>query len=518
MSDEDGGVDVTQTPKSRKSSSSREMRAPVSPDSSTHKETEGEDSSTKNGKKSSSGSSTKSSKSGKSSKSKKDKEKSSSGKKDKKDKSSKDKERSDRSSGNSSTRDRDVDSTRSESARDRPKLRGEPVEALISPRPVREGSQRSLKSASGRSRRKGGKSSKKGVYFNKSVYVNTIPNLESYKPQEIEAVWFTPDEYASMEQECDETAAVLDANRPLAPTQCPRGLEAWTAEGEQNKEANVQEAIENVWQAQLEQWQMAQDTNECWEFIRGEYLPTSERCIQLAHHIALQDQESIQAYLNTTRQVFQQFARRVLGKSGGSSRRIVRRSGNDQATTPRSGNRRTLGSRSGSSRSIISSEESISSSRDASLKLSQLAINGKLKSSLKTSVVFVPDDRTIDEDASIISGVSGTDRSGSRKISRRVRSGGKADDSDIKSVGSLSYASTIESAASAGVSVGSGSRKISFKPKSKTKIPTSPVGSVADGSTMDESTNSRRMRSHMSVCSDDSTRRRMRKSVPTPLL
>ncbi|CAJ1970415.1 unnamed protein product [Cylindrotheca closterium] len=492
-------VTSPKTPISRKSapSSSDETKdqAALSPESPLQ-EMEGQEAPDSNGKKPSS---SKSSKSGKSSKTKKDKSK-----KEKKDKaSSKDK---DRSSGGSSSRDR----TKS--------LKGEEKEPA-SPKVKREGSQRSLKSPRS-SRRKGrSKNGKKGVFFNKSVYVNTIPNLETFKRQEIDAVWFTPDEYASMEQECDETAAILDANRPLSAALCPRGLEAWTTDGELNKEANVQEAIESVWQAQLEQWQMAQDTNECWEFIRGEYLPTSERCHQDAHHTALRDEEAIQSYLNTTRQVFSQFARRVLGKAGGS-KKISRRTTNDVAlVTPKAANRRTLGVRQTSSRSVSSSARSTSSSRDASLKLSQLAINGTLKSSLKTSTVFIPDDGTIDEDGSIISHSERS--SGSRRITRRPARSSNAttttDSSDIKSVGSLSYASTIESSASA--TINSGNRKISFKAKSKTKIPTSPVGSVADGSTMDESTNSRRMRSHMSVASDDSTRRRMRKVLSAkPLL
>jgi len=511
----DMGSPKTHTSRKSTSSSSKE-KAAVSPGS-PQQEMEGHEpsSSTSTPKGSSNGKKTGSSKGSKgksgSSKSKKDKDKSgSSGKKDKKDKSSKEKDK-ERTSGGSSSRDR----TKT------PKSpRGEEKEELVSPRPKREGSQRSFKSPRS-SRRKGrSKSGKKGVYFNKSVYVNTIPNLDSFKRKEIDAVWFTPDEYASMEQECDETAAILDANRPLNTAQCPRGLEAWTTDGELNKEANVQEAIENVWQAQLEQWQMAQDTNECWEFIRGEYLPTSARCIQDAHETALQDEEAIQSYLNTTRQVFSQFARRVLGKAGGS-KKIVRRLGHEGTSTPKTANRRMLGARQSSAKSVLSSSgRSTSSSRDASLKLSQLAINGALKSSLKASNVFIPDDETIEEDGSIISRSERS--SGSRRVSRRpVRSSNgttTTDNSDIKSVGSLSYASTIESSASATVSVGSASRKISFKAKSKTKIPTSPVGSVADGSIMDESTNSRRMRSHMSVASDDSTRRRMRKVLAKPIL
>lgn len=64
---------------------------------------------------------------------------------------------------------------------------------------------------------------------------------------------------------------------------------------------------------------------------------------------------------------------------------------------------------------------------------------------------------------------------------------------------------------------GTGKKKIQFKPKSKTKIPTSPVGSVCSKKSnmndtfSDEDSLSRMMRSHMSlsVASDESTRRRM---------
>jgi hypothetical protein len=60
----------------------------------------------------------------------------------------------------------------------------------------------------------------------------------------------------------------------------------------------------------------------------------------------------------------------------------------------------------------------------------------------------------------------------------------------------------------------SANKKIEFKPKSKTKVPTSPVGSLAQSiDTTDTSSTMRRMRSHLSVASDDSTRRRMMRTA-----
>jgi hypothetical protein len=350
-------------------------------------------------------------------------------------------------------------------------------------------------------RRSSRKILKKGVRFNKTVGVNTIPNLDSYSKQETVAVWFAPDEYAQMENDCDETAIYMDARQQLVADMCPRGLEAWTTNGEQMKEWNVQEAIEKVWQAQLEQWQSAKDTAECWEYIRGEYLPISARSSRDARTLAIKDQEGIQTYLSTTRSVFQSYARRMFGTQRTSGSKLIRRS-TSEYTPKSSGSKKPIGRNQSGDVSPHSTRSSAHSTRSsASSAMQYMGQNENLRSSLKASSIYVSDYDEEEEKKKASNKSTGTPRS--RRVSRTKRQSDQ--NSDAQSV-AASYASTVDSSIAS-------SRKIVFKPKSKTKIPTSPVGSVADGSIMDESTTSRRMRSHMSVASDDSTRRRMRRTA-----
>jgi hypothetical protein len=382
-----------------------------------------------------------------------------------------------------------------------------PSDLVLSPKPKKASSEKQMDSfvspkGTPRSKRRSSrKSMKKGVRFNKTVGVNTIPNLDSYTKQETVAVWFAPDEYAQMENDCDETAIYMDARQQLVPDMCPRGLEAWTANGEQIKEWNVQEAIEKVWQAQLEQWQSAKDTAECWEYIRGEYLPTSKRSSRDARTLAIKDEEGIQTYLSTTRSVFQSYARRMFGTQRTSGSKIIRRS-TSEYTPKASGSKAPIGRNRSGDVSPTATPKSIRSS--ASSTMQYMGHNENLRSSLKESSIYVSDDYDEEEEKKKASTKpTGTQRS--KKVTRIKPQSQSGDNSDAQSV-AASYASTVESSIAS-------SRKIVFKPKSKTKIPTSPVGSVADGSIMDESTTSRRMRSHMSVASDDSTRRRMRRTA-----
>ena len=87
---------------------------------------------------------------------------------------------------------------------------------------------------------------------------------------------------------------------------------------------------------------------------------------------------------------------------------------------------------------------------------------------------------------------------------------GSNEEGDDDTDGSSTLASSIVEA----YSKKKASKKIEFRPKSKTKVPTSPVGSVAKSvDTSDSNSMIRRMKSHLSVCSDDSTRRRMMRTA-----
>jgi hypothetical protein len=119
-----------------------------------------------------------------------------------------------------------------------------------------------------------------------------------------------------------------------------------------------------------------------------------------------------------------------------------------------------------------------------------------------------------------------TPKSGSRKVKSRSAGGidtirmvsedttleGSNEDDDDETDGSSTLASSIVEAYSKKKKLAN--KKIEFKPKSKTKVPTSPVGSVAKSvDTSDSNSMIRRMRSHLSVASDDSTRRRMMRTA-----
>jgi len=248
-----------------------------------------------------------------------------------------------------------------------------------------------------------------------------------------------------------------------------QGLEGWTTEGEQRKESHVQLAIDIVWQAQLDQWKASSDINECWEFIRQRYLRVSQPCHQLAHKMGKNDEDEVQGYLAGVKSV-EKNRRRMMKKSrsGGAGRKIRRSSSEFSPTKPPSG-RRLLSPGQGP-KSPLGRSHSMGSPR---------------KGVLKTTSPQVYYDS---EDGS--SSAPTPRSSGRGTVGGSVRSD---DDSTVASSRSK--------------------KKISYQPKSKSKVPVSPVGSVMSSADSDATSVSRRMRSHMSVCSEDSTRRRMLRTV-----
>jgi hypothetical protein len=315
------------------------------------------------------------------------------------------------------------------------------------------------------------------LQWKKSVRVNVIPNLSYFSEQEKRQTWYTPDEYSLMEDECDLTSECMDANKPLWPGFCGRGLESWTIAGEQRKEQHVQLAIDIVWQAQLDQWRQASNTDECWEFIRSQYLQISKPCLRLANQVAQNDEKDIQGYLSSVK-ALEKSRRKMLGIRSKSS----------------SGGRRVA--RGGVNRTVSDVGYALSPTQGPRRTQSEVPVTPK---ALKPAIKYTD----IDMDKTPVAG----SRSG-RKIHRKVHSEASevtADDDDDDDASTL--ASSIVEAYSKKKNLAN--KKIEFRPKSKTKVPTSPVGSLASLDTTDSSSTMRRLRSHMSVASDDSTRRRI---------
>jgi hypothetical protein len=338
-------------------------------------------------------------------------------------------------------------------------------------------------------------SKKRSIKFKGMVAVNIIPNLDTYTPDECAAVWFAADDYGNMEDECDLTSEFLEHNKPLWPGYCGRGLEAWTTAGEQSKERHVQLAVDIVWQGQLEQWKAAKDTNECWEFIRARYVQISKPCHRLAHKRGLADEHEIQGYLAGVRSVDKN-RRRMLGitSKGKSGARVIQRSTSDSCPspkqTPKGAGRKKIG-RTVSEKSPPSFNKSPFKSPTKTPRSSrpQFAGGSLPGSSMKAASCYVSSDNEEEDDW--------------HKKTPKVR-GGKGSASSKSKKSSSDDASQASSPAK-------NTRKIVFQAKSKARIPTSPVASMCSES--DSASTARRQRSHMSVASEDSTRRRMLRTI-----
>ncbi|KAG7344592.1 hypothetical protein IV203_022600 [Nitzschia inconspicua] len=361
--------------------------------------------------------------------------------------------------------------------------------------------------------------SRRKVQWKKSVRVNVIPNLSYFSTQEKLLTWYTADEYSLMEDECDLTSECLDARKPLWPGFCARGLESWTLDGEQRKEQHVQLAIDIVWQAQLDQWRQASNTDECWEFIRSQYLQVSKQCLKLAAQLAQADEREIQPYLSSVK-ALEKSRRKMLGLRSRSSSRSRGGTGSSSKRIIRRGKVvRTVSDTTAIERQV----------------LSQSAHGPDTRRSPRRCLSDMPSTPTLPILRPAIKYTDGWDQTpvaGSNRGSRRGKSRSASDaigyvtednddetsntheddDDDDDTDGSSTLASSIVEAYSNKKKLAN--KKIEFKPKSKTKVPTSPVGSLAASiTTTDSSSIIRRMRSHLSVASDESTRRRITRTA-----
>eukprot|EP00535_Pseudo-nitzschia_heimii_P002107 CAMPEP_0197182614 /NCGR_PEP_ID=MMETSP1423-20130617/6514_1 /TAXON_ID=476441 /ORGANISM="Pseudo-nitzschia heimii, Strain UNC1101" /LENGTH=551 /DNA_ID=CAMNT_0042633061 /DNA_START=180 /DNA_END=1836 /DNA_ORIENTATION=+ len=205
---------------------------------------------------------------------------------------------------------------------------------------------------------------RKKLHWNNSVRVKVIHNLGSYTPQEKLASWYCADDYSMMEDECELTSIHLDeidferenmteeekearpCKRTLPAGFCERGLESWTMQGEEIKEYQVSLVIDTVWQAQIDAWEFlgggpskSNDENsnhttnsaiysDCWEFIREKCHAASMPSVICAQERAMEDEQAVDAYLNSVRSL-ENSRRRITKMYGGkhsSSRSITRSS------------------------------------------------------------------------------------------------------------------------------------------------------------------------------------------------
>jgi hypothetical protein len=354
-----------------------------------------------------------------------------------------------------------------------------------------------------------------------------IPNLSYYTEQEKNDAWYKGEEYALMEDECDLTSEFMDSKKPLWPGFCGRGLESWTMEGEQRKERHVQLAIDIVWQAQLDQWRQSSNTDECWEFIRSQYVQISKPCLRLAAQMARQDEDDIQSYLSSVR-ALEKSRRKMMGIRTGTRSSGVR--GGTMSSSSHHGTRRAKMGRTASDSGNLSpakaSPRRTLSDKCSPPDFSRPTVRPILKGSPD---VFNLSAGSLDTTEKATSKTGGTTTAPGKSRNKSTTTGNPSAKSSTRQFNNIDQqqpdGGDDQSRSSHHVGGGGNAKKkIEFKAgsKSKTKIPTSPVGSLCSSyaGTEDSSSTMRRMRSsHMSVASDESSRRRMlRATVPkTPL-
>lgn len=330
--------------------------------------------------------------------------------------------------------------------------------------------------------------------------------------------------------------------------------------------------------------------DECWEFIRERSTAVSRTSQLRARQIAMMDEHSIESYLNSVRSL-EQSRRRITKMLGGnhassrsltkSSQALIKSKSCRTLTTVASSGSRSFFGNNGNLKSILKSPKGRRSySRPRSMRKphsqSQIPLkSGSEHSKDKSLGSFrIPLPKVGDDSKSSRSFASRSLRSNSlrsnslrsnslrsnslqnslrsnrsnnislrssslrsnlsRSHSARTTSSIRSNRSNLSRNNSLRSNSLRSNSVRSNVSTSSllsnSSKKIRYKPKSKIKIPTSPVGSVCNSVLSNSNHNSltdeedlsmRMMRSHMSLGdeTEGSSRRRMlRVSTPEPPL
>jgi len=372
---------------------------------------------------------------------------------------------------------------------------------------------------------------------------------------------------------------------------CERGLESWTMQGEETKENQVHLIIDTVWQAQIDAWEflgnhpsngtVSKNTdnksknaihNECWEFIREKCSEVSTPSTMRAQELAIKDEQDVDAYLNSVRSLEQSRRRitKMLLRGKHCSTRSINKSTKTLTTAKSCRTLTTVCSSDSRSscvpdnlKSILKSPKPKRSNSDPksirrSPSQSAIPLNdigqddrrsfrirlpkiGNDSSSMRSKSMRSNSMRSSSmRSNSLRSNISRSNSMRSNSLRSNISRSNSLRSNSLRSNNSRSNSMRSHSLRSQNsvrsnvsgtsfLSSSSSQKKIRYKPKSKTKIPTSPVGSVcnsllssqgfslSNGTFSDEdSLSNRMMRSHMSVsvASEGSSRRRMLRVEP----
>jgi hypothetical protein len=130
----------------------------------------------------------------------------------------------------------------------------------------------------------------KGVKYSRHVKVAQIRHLNEYSQEEVDAIWYDPDEYAKMKEDINLTVEMNKDNEPLGPDRCWRGVEYRTYEGQRRRQHNKYSALYAVLDEQEAQWdQNIMDEDA----ITAIYINHSAPCMEAAWQLGIADEKYV---------------------------------------------------------------------------------------------------------------------------------------------------------------------------------------------------------------------------------
>jgi hypothetical protein len=133
-----------------------------------------------------------------------------------------------------------------------------------------------------------------GVTFSQSLDVHEICHFRDLSPEDVEATWYSTDDFDEIKKSLVVTLRLMMADKPVGDDQCTRGLEFRTPQGAKYRKRNKVEALTAVWNEQVQQWQNDVVDDEA---IRRVYLEHSIKCRDAARKFGIHDEKVIRKYI-----------------------------------------------------------------------------------------------------------------------------------------------------------------------------------------------------------------------------
>ena len=134
---------------------------------------------------------------------------------------------------------------------------------------------------------------RKRVRFSTCLDVKEVPVLLDVPKEEIEATWYTPDEFAAIKKTLVTTVRLMMAKKPIEEGLCIRGLEFRTPAGAKNRKKNKMDALTAVWNEQVAQWKEDRTDEEAISIV---YQQQVIECRNVALRLAAKDELEARAF------------------------------------------------------------------------------------------------------------------------------------------------------------------------------------------------------------------------------